>query len=1023
MNENEQKVDYEKIADSIISYLEFIKKFKEIKKDDIITNKQNNNSNSKFIYTFRNFNIECYIIEKKVFDNFKEKVNFKEITLILDPINDDNKKKFIKALKEYLEKNPYLPNGNNINIFSKEEEMKEIVQNFNNYSFINKELLIYGMGVPESKLKDNIIKASKNENNTSLLSVLNNFIITIKSEKNNEIIKNNPNEVKEEDKNKINKNLIVEYKNLYYVEELTKKIFTLLYFNEKKMEKKIQKGIKDLYNFRNCYLINRDWLKQYKEFFLYEQIKKKLDKEFEGQNYSYKKVKNELNDIVYNKIGQIRLFNETKIDNWIRDAKNLKSKKGIITIKNQNKENLDYEQDTLEPEEMEIDYNIPISFEIINEDIYKLLIKEDFLFNINDNITEQLSYKILFGNNQIIIRSKLDKNKEDADAFSKLNKYLIYSYDKELKNNYNNDKYILKYILNYNKENYFFNDFKKIVKEGIKKYIEDKNIDININNYEENIIDDKKKNLGKFINIKISENDINNNFDYKDDNKTIVKYDEIKINNIEKKKSINVKVGNKFDNIQIDNNENITINNSNYNLDKNDYNKNYEKDIINKADTIPETKDIDSECDNTNKTTKQENNNLESKKNKEYSIEQLKGRIDLIIPYFSELFIKLSKTKTNSDLEIKTFLYDEIIEKIDNQKFLEIILINEESSKEIISFLKYNIIKEYINSEENIKCEILQKYKKEFCDIFKLLKNKNNISKELSIIKDYNECILNIKEKKKFLILNKKQFKDIDKKTKNIYIYYFIYKSEAYIFFKEEKKYLKIEKDNDSEKNDLYLLKEDEIDILNYLQLIESQINKNKKIEYINQYKNSKNNSLKEFYLINNKWYNLKINYEKKKRTNDGTDFQLPPNIKPETSEISELENKIHYPIGFVFIEKQNYEIIINDLVNKDQNINIEDIVISKILFTDWQKDTQNLNLINYSYIGLFNNNINNNNNNYILFYMFNSNNWNFEFLLQFIDENIMNEEIKIIKQKGIGKYLYEMGIDLTNDEKNLLFN
>ena len=469
-----------------------------------------------------------------------------------------------------------------------------------------------------------------------------------------------------------------------------------------------------------------------------------------------------------------------------------------------------------------------------------------------------------------------------------------------MKNNYNNDKYILKYILNYNKENYFFNDFKKIVKEGIKKYIEDKNIDININNYEENIIDDKKKNLGKFINIKISENDINNNFDYKDDNKTIVKYDEIKINNIEKKKSINVKVGNKFDNIQIDNNENITINNSNYknekkqiinekvgitfdiikidnnesisilsninnNLDKNDYNKNYEKDIINKADTIPETKDIDSECDNTNKTTKQENNNLESKKNKEYSIEQLKGRIDLIIPYFSELFIKLSKTKTNSDLEIKTFLYDEIIEKIDNQKFLEIILINEESSKEIISFLKYNIIKEYINSEENIKCEILQKYKKEFCDIFKLLKNKNNISKELSIIKDYNECILNIKEKKKFLILNKKQFKDIDKKTKNIYIYYFFYKSEAYIFFKEEKKYLKIEKDNDSEKNDLYLLKEDEIDILNYLQLIESQINKNKKIEYINQYKNSKNNSLKEFYLINNKWCYLKITYEKKK--------------------------------------------------------------------------------------------------------------------------------------------------------------
>ena len=184
-DENESKYNYEKMADSIISYLEFVKKFKKVISDDIIINEPDNNC-SKFSYIFRDYNVDCYIIERNSFDDFKSAVNFNDLTSILDPINDENKNKFKNELKIYLNKNPLHININNIKIFSKKKELKEIVKNFNNYSFINKELLIDGMGISESRLKDNLIKVSKNENNTSLLSVNEHFIINIKIEKVND---------------------------------------------------------------------------------------------------------------------------------------------------------------------------------------------------------------------------------------------------------------------------------------------------------------------------------------------------------------------------------------------------------------------------------------------------------------------------------------------------------------------------------------------------------------------------------------------------------------------------------------------------------------------------------------------------------------------------------------------------------------------------------------------------------------------------------------------------------------------
>ena len=106
-----------------------------------------------------------------------------------------------------------------------------------------------------------------------------------------------------------------------------------------------------------------------------------------GDYYSYNKAKHNLNDIS-EKIGQIRLDYETKIDNKIRDEINIIPKKTNIEFNNNKIE-------------------APSRFYIINKDIFELLEKENFFYNMNDELKNIIKYKILLGNNTIVIKKKL----------------------------------------------------------------------------------------------------------------------------------------------------------------------------------------------------------------------------------------------------------------------------------------------------------------------------------------------------------------------------------------------------------------------------------------------------------------------------------------------------------------------------------------------------------------------------------------------------------------------------------------
>ena len=235
------------IAKGIISYKKFLDEFKRVNEDEVFMKDPNDPNTSKYI--FRTFNTECYIIDKKYFDKFRSATNFDKLNKILEPANEENEKKFKEELSKYLQEHPYEFSAENIKLYSELEELKKVVKNFNNYSFVNKGILCDAMGISESDLENKAMKVSKNQSDTCILS--HNFTMIIPKKK---VV-----EKKQE---------IPKYKNLYYVEDITKKIFILLnIFNDEIIQKKLKKEIKYEYNFKGYYLINKEWLDNYKEFF------------------------------------------------------------------------------------------------------------------------------------------------------------------------------------------------------------------------------------------------------------------------------------------------------------------------------------------------------------------------------------------------------------------------------------------------------------------------------------------------------------------------------------------------------------------------------------------------------------------------------------------------------------------------------------------------------------------------------------------------------------------------------------
>ena len=960
----EENIWAEKIANALVSFQQFLKKFKQVIKDENIQNQQENNKSRNIIYAFRKFNLECYIIDKIHFDNFCSAINYEDTSQLLSFINDEDKNKFKQTIKNLLIENKYNPDGKNIKLYSEEESLKKIINNFNNYTFLNKEILVDGMKVPEENLKNKKILLSKNENNTSLLNIQEYFIMTINiikksiiKEKENKEKKEQNEEKKEEIKNKEEikpKTIKKGMDNIYYVEDITKKIFILFYKKDEFINKKIEKKIVDPYNFKNYYLINKDWLNEYKSYFLYDTIIRKLDKNF--KDYSYKRIKTEINDIAKDKIRQIKLFNETIIPDDLKDITKLETKIKIIKINNKDMEN-DIELETKDVEDdIENSYNIPSEFEIINYDIYDLLIKEKFLEQFNEEIENKLCYQILLGNRQVIIKNKASKDIKEKDIF--LNELLIFEKNK----NDNNGTYILKYILNYEKKVNSYEELGIILNKGLDNYLINKKIKLGENNSSENILDENSNVLGKIININIDQNLIKT-VNYMIDNNI----NEI-IDNIEDKNKI---ILDKHEN-------NININKKE--LDK--INKNIEKYKIIKENQ----QDLDFNQNEINIINSDDNNiikaNDKNNKNKiEISFDDFKNKLKNInFDILSKNIINNIGDHTN--LDIYPLNSDTIEPNLNCNKVLEVVLMDE---------IEYSNYKNLINKFEKYKKE--KKSKKQpnkYEELTKYIKdNKIIIPDNIKLVNNYETCLNSLNNDKKFFILNKSNIivENTDK------IYYFFYDSNPYIYFKENRQILKVilkNKNHELVKLEIYKQQETKEDYLNHLRVISDKNN-------IKNYKMSKKDIYK-YYLINDKWIDFIQN------TNKKTKYQKNVNLIPKFNE-NALGYK--YPIDFdiIIINEKNKSIIEN--MNKYIDVkkeDIENIIEYEIFFLN--------NKLNQTYICIIKGSK-------IYFYTLKKNTYNIYFVIDYTKEEIKNRELQgNLLKSSIELYLKFMVLNNTEPYK-----
>ena len=799
--------------------------------------------------------------------------------------------------------------------------------------------------------------------------------------------------------------------------------------HEKKLQEKIKNKNRDLYNFKKYYLINSDWLKEYKEYFLYDQIMKKLDEKY--YNYSYKRIKCELDKIIKNEIGQIILNNDSKIPNKIRDYSKFKSLTKPIKLTKNRYDNKNNEQESIEEEEVINTYiEVPINFDLINEDIFELLMKEEFFYNKIEQNKDQIFSEILLGNNQIIIKNKLNENNNNENQF--LNSYIIYinnnnkEQNRQSKNDEDNYKYRIKYILDYYDNLMFYDNF-------FNTFNSKNNINLDKINYEQNIYDDKQNVLGKFYNLGIiNEDELKNYFVFFDNNKkeeTLKshKIDKFNFEIIKNNKSLLNK--NNF----MDNKKEINFLNNKNNFKKhnnkemNNDNKNENMEIINEDNYIIENKynklEIQSNISlNYKPYSINKYKNISNKKSTEVinneskdKFGKIKRELKLIEPYLKELVKKVINNQEKKNLNLKLLIPTEIISKIENQEIERIVLINEKYLKDIKSYIKYDLINNYLNLNEKEKNDILENNLEEFIYIIKLLKQEENSPPEFSLIQSYNEIKNDTIDVNKYFLLYNEKFQDIYEKAKDIFIYFFKYYSELYIFLEKEKKIFQLLPDKKFEENNLYILKEYKMNKIELLKNIDLEMDKNK---YINDVDIDKflNRNIIEYYLINNNWIKEKINDEDKFKKNkrNSYNYQLKKeNINPKITQT--YFDYMKYPVEFGFIDKESNEPIIKDLSIMDKEIILENLLVSKIFFVNWQNnipDIQKRDYPNKIYIGILDNT-----NNIIYFYNLNKRKYyfEFEFLLQFNDEEIINKEIEnYIMKKGIGKYLNDIRVDFS---------
>ena len=163
------------------------------------------------------------------------------------------------------------------------------------------------------------------------------------------------------------------------------------------------------------------------------------------------------------------------------------------------------------------------------------------------------------------------------------------------------------------------------------------------------------------------------------------------------------------------------------------------------------------------------------------------------------------------------------------------------------------------------------------------------------------------------------------------------------------------------------------------------------------------NNQIKDYYLINKKWFDSKLEeYSKREKNNYEINLNEIISEKMVPSIIKSGISNISYPKDFYFIEKEEYSSEILELVKIFQSEAFPEYKIFFVYDDNLKKENKNI------YAGLINNKDLNENESFIIyFYLVKNNNFEIEFIINYKDKERMNKEIKDnIIPNGVYVYL-----------------
>ena len=241
------------------------------------------------------------------------------------------------------------------------------------------------------------------------------------------------------------------------MKSIIKKAF-LIFHQRNEIRKKNEN--KDITLGENYSLVNSEFLNEYREYYEIKKIVSKMNKIKVELNQNYEDYKLCLEKEILEKD-----LSSYKIEMKDKFPENLKDSNYFLPQTNST-------------------YKYPIHFQIIKNDLFNLLIKEDsnngnYIINLN----EINNYNIIFERNTIILKSNSDKN----------NNIFVYKSEENDKNHDIN--YIIKYIFQFKDNLILKEQFDNIInKNGIKSYISNLGLDLTIK--EQNISE-----IGTFINF------------------------------------------------------------------------------------------------------------------------------------------------------------------------------------------------------------------------------------------------------------------------------------------------------------------------------------------------------------------------------------------------------------------------------------------------------------------------------------------------------------------------------------------